>query len=576
MQNRSIPKTFIKDLLSITDIIELINSRIELKKKGKNYYAICPFHSEKTPSFTVSREKQFFYCFGCHIHGNSIDFLMKYENLSFINCIEEIASIKGLEVPNNINKKSSKYPLYKIMELINEIYHQELYSNTYNAILVNNFLLKRGIDKNIIKNFSIGYASKYWLNKFIKKNNKIKNVKEILFDLGILINKKNYIYDIFLQRITFPIRDRYGRLVGFGARTINNIKPKYINSPETKIFNKSFNLYGLYEVCKKNKNPSYIIIVEGYIDVLSLNQFGIYYVVSSLGTATNKNQIKNLFYITDHIICCYDGDIAGKKAAWNTLENTLNYMYDGCKLSFIFLPEGEDPDTIIRKEGKINFEKRINQAVSFADFLFSSIMSKVNISTYDGLVKFSEIICPLINKIPGNVIRIYMRKELAKIIGIYDENKLESFVSKKLPTFSFNCIKKTNMRILISLLLQNTKLAKIAEPSITFLKNLKLNGISFFLDLLKTCIKYPNISTGQLVELYRNDLYFEYIKKLAIWNHMIVEKEVKNVFKDVLSNLYDLVLKQKQDELIAREKIKGLTLKERNEFWSINLSLFKK
>lgn len=574
MKNRSIPNTFIKNLLSITNIVDLVSSRVELKKKGKNYYAYCPFHNEKTPSFTVSIEKQFFYCFGCNTYGNAIDFLMKYENIDFVNCIKEIAFINGLEIPNNKVLLKNKN-LYHVMELLNNIYTQSLLQTNYLSKRAYNYLNKRGINSSTIKKFSIGYAISNWLEE-LNKNKNLVSIKQSLYDVGVLIKNKDYNIDLFRDRIIFPIRNIYGKIVGFGGRITSNKKPKYINSPETKIFNKSANIYGLYEVCKKYKKISCLLLVEGYMDVLSLSQFGIKYVVSSLGTVVTIKHIKMLFLYTNNIVCCYDGDKAGMQAAWNTLKIALPYMYDGKQLSFIFLPKGEDPDSIIRKEGKDNFEKRIKKCVSFSEFLFSSIISRINISTYNGLVKLSKLACPLINKIPGNIIRMYMRRELGKKIGILDDNKLALFLSEKKFTISSHLyFKRTNMRTLIGLLIQNTNLVNIAYPFIKFLEKIKIAGMSIFIELINQCISNSNITTGQLIELHRGKPYDLYIKRLAFWDHMIIDKEIENVFKDTLFNVYNLSLKTRQDELIAWEKYRGLTLKERHEFWSINLLLMK-
>lgn len=574
--NRSIPPSFIKDLLSITDIVNVINSKIELKKKGKNYYALCPFHNENTPSFTVSKEKQFFYCFGCNINGNVIDFLIKYDNLSFVESIEEIANLNNLKIPfykkNSQIQKKNNYCiiLYKIMQNLNYIYVKTLFMKT-TAI---KYLESRGINKKIIKLFSIGYVDFNWFD-MLKKYNIVKKdkIKKYLFDLGTLKNsEKGYLYNIFINRITFPIRNKKGNIVAFGGRTINEKIPKYINSAENLIFNKSNNVYGLYEIYKQNKKPPYLLVVEGYIDVLSLVQHDIIYSVAILGTSINDYHIKILFNETEKIIFCYDGDIAGKKAAWNSLKLALTYMYDGRKLYFIFLPKGEDPDSIILKEGKEKFLERIKQAISFSDFLFSILIKKINIKKFDELAKLAKLALPMINKIPGEILRIYMRKELGKKLGIMNDEILDKFLSKKKINISSHIyLKKTNMRILIGLLIQNTKLIKIISRSCKNLEKLKIPGINLFTNLINICIKNPNINTGQLIEFYRNTPHFVYLKKLASWKHMIATEKIENVFYDTLTKMHNLVLQQRLDELIVLDKVKGLTLKERSEFWKINL-----
>ncbi|MCW5196535.1 DNA primase [Buchnera aphidicola (Pemphigus obesinymphae)] len=574
-----IPKVFIDELLIKTNIIDLINSRIPLKKKGQNYHAKCPFHNEKTPSFTVNDKKQFYYCFGCNAHGNVIDFLMNYEHLTFIESIETLSILNRLTIPYNIGYKKNKNEynkrneLYCLLKTISDIYKKNIVNDNTNEAYL--YLKKRGINGKMINDFSIGFAPKEWNNMSNKIILNQKN-RNTLIDSGILmLNKQGYPYDRFRGRIIFPIKDNYGRISGFGARNLDNKKPKYINSPETNIFHKSRQLYGLYEIKKKYPKPDKLLIVEGYIDVIMLTQFKINYAVASLGTSITSEHIQLLFRTTNNIIYCYDGDNSGKEAAWRTLKKSLPYIQDGKSIKFIFLPQDEDPDTIVRKEGKKAFENRINQATNLSKFLFHKLLKNINLSSIEGRSYLSAIAVPLIKLIPGGTMRIYLKQILAHKLGIPDLNQLEQLFiknKKKIENYSIKPIKQNRMRILISLLIQNPYLAKNV-PSVEQLNNLKIKGLTLFLELTEMCKNNPKTNTGQILEAYRNTDIISVLYKLAKWDHMIIEKETKNVFLDLLSGLYNKILEIRQELLINKERKKGLNNTEKKELWSINKKL---
>lgn len=566
---------FINELLSKIDIVDLINSKFLLKKKGKNYSASCPFHEEKTPSFIVSRKKQYYHCFGCGVHGNAINFLMNFDNLNFIETVKKLSEMYGLEIcyENKILINHSGYntlkDFYKLMNKISEYYHNCLDQYVFRE--AKEYLFKRGLNKKIIDDFFIGFAPSNWndLFLFFKKD---KKKCAYLYSLGMIVkNNYNSFYDFFRGRIMFPIRDLKGRIVGFGGRVLNNTHPKYINSPETKIFSKSEQLYGLYEATKSNMIISKLIIVEGYIDVISLNQFGINYVVSPLGTSTTKKHIELLFKITDTIIFCYDGDSAGKRAAWRTLIISLPYMKDGFDLKFIFLDKGEDPDSIIRKEGKLKFEKRIEMAKSMSDFLLNNLLKNVNLSTCEGKTRFVTLSISFVNKIPGNVLKFCLFKKIAFFVGIPDisyfffiikKNKIKKISEKK------NNIKLTTIKILIALLLQNPNFVSLIKD-VNEIKFLKLSGLNFFLNLVSFCKLNPGISTAQLLEYYRDNKFIKEIKKLAIWNDIKEERLEKKVFEDSLKHLHDSILSERFSFLIKKERIRGLSIEEKKEVYSI-------
>jgi len=575
-----IPKHFINELLLRTNIVELIDTRIKLTKKGKNYQTHCPFHNENTPSFTVSYEKQFYYCFGCTAHGNAIDFLINYEHLSFIESIEELATIHGLDIPfeqeNTIEKNNylKKNKLYRLMQKISELYQKNVFFDN----LANEYLIKRGINKNMINLFCIGFASNKW-SLFTKQLNVKQDFeKELLNQKIISINKNGSIYDPFQGRIIFPIHDQHGRIISFGGRLIKNkILPKYLNSHETDIFQKGKQIYGLYQVKKKKSKQKYLLVVEGYIDVIMLTQYNIENVVSSLGTSITKEQIQILFRHTNTIIYCYDGDDAGRNASWRSLKISLPYISDKKNIKFIVLPNNEDPDTIIQKEGKKKFQLRIENAITMSKFFFQNILKNIDLSSDDDKFHLSARALPLIKCISSDTIRIYLRQILARIIGILDDYQFEKFLyekERKNKTFQFQ-IKQTPMRTLISLLIQNPKLAQLVSSTKKF-KNKEIKGLSIFLDILKTCSKNPNFTTGQLLEFYRHKKIINILKTLSKWDHMIIEEKIQNMFLDLLKNTYSKILEKKQEKLIAKERIQGLTIKEKKEIWSINKKLSKK
>ncbi|XBC41831.1 MAG: DNA primase [Buchnera aphidicola (Kaburagia rhusicola rhusicola)] len=574
-----IPKNFINELLNHTNIVDVIKTRIPLKKSGKNYNAHCPFHQENTPSFTVSYEKQFYYCFGCNSHGNIIDFLINYEQLTFIESIEELATINGFKVPYQKRYLCQKFDyekrnnLYLLTEKLSRMYHE----NIFNVKHAYKYLLDRGINKLMIQYFKIGFSCIDWND--MDKKIQTSNFKELI-DVGVLIiNDKGRKYDRLRGRIIFPIHNKIGKIVGFGGRSLNNSTPKYINSPETHIFKKSRNWYGLFESLKYNPKPEKLLVVEGYFDVITLFQFNINYSIASLGTSITNYQIQLLFRITNTIIYCYDGDIAGKKAAWRTLNITLPYIFDGKHIKFIFLPHGEDPDTIIRKEGKKMFEHRINNAENLSNFLFNQLLENINLNSINERSYWGSNIINLINKIPGKIMKMYLLKELGNRIGAPDQAILKQLiVTHTHDTFKKNKEKKkiaqTTIRILIGLLIQNPKLALVI-PSTKYFNDCHITGLPVFLNLVKTCIEFPNCNTGQILETYRHTKIFEKLNELAKWNHMISTNKIQQVFLDSLSNIHNKILEDKKNKLIAKERKTGLKKCEKNELWSINKKLAK-
>ncbi|MFB6326616.1 DNA primase [Pantoea deleyi] len=577
-----IPRVFINDLLARTDIVDLIDARVKLKKQGKNFHACCPFHNEKTPSFTVNGEKQFYHCFGCGAHGNAIDFLMNFDRLEFVETIEELATSHGLDVPYEAGsgpsqmERHQRQSLYQLMESLNGFYQQGLQQSS--AQPARDYLDRRGLSADVISHFAIGYAPAGWDN-VLKRFGKQTEDRESLMEAGMLVsNDKGRTYDRFRDRIMFPIRDKRGRVIGFGGRVLSNETPKYLNSPETPIFHKGRQLYGLYEAVKNHPEPARLLVVEGYMDVVALAQYGIDYAVASLGTSTTAEHIQLLFRSTDTVICCYDGDRAGREAAWRALETALPYMNDGRQLRFMFLPDGEDPDTLVRKEGKAAFEARMEQAMPLSSFLFDSLLPQVDLSSRDGKARLSTLALPLITQIPGETLRIYMRQELGNKLGILDDNQLEKLMPKQAASGAAPVappLKRTTMRVLIALLVQNPQLASMV-PSLDGLSESKMPGLPLFIELVGRCNENPGLTTGQLLELYRGTNFSQTLETLAIWNHMIVDEEAEAVFQDSLASIYDSALEERLEFLIARERIQGLTADERRELWTLSQAFARK
>lgn len=567
-----IPRIFINDLLARTDIVDLIDSRVKLKKQGKNHHACCPFHNEKTPSFTVNEEKQFYHCFGCGAHGNAIDFIMNFDRLDFVETIEELASIHGLDVPyehgtgTTTVERHQRQSLYELMGQLSQFYKHALQENS--SAEARHYLGQRGLSHDIIEHFNIGFAPAGWDNA-LKRFGQNPDNRDTLSNAGMLVaNDKGRYYDRFRSRIMFPIRDKRGRVIAFGGRVVGNDTPKYLNSPETDIFHKGRQLYGLYEAQQKHPSLAKLLVVEGYMDVVALAQFGIDYAVASLGTSTTAEHIQLMFRHTDNVICCYDGDNAGREAAWRALETALPYLNDGRQLRFMFLPDGEDPDTLVRKEGKEAFEQRMEHAQPLSTFLFDTLLPKVDLTSPDGRTKLAALALPLITQVPGETLRLYLRQQLGQKLGLLDDNQLDKLMPKQQnerdTAYQTPPLKLTTMRILIGLLVQYPVLANLV-PSFEELKTTKLAGIPLFIELIETCLANPGLTTGQLLELYRDNKFSKQLETLAIWNHMIVEEMIERTFIDTLSSLYDSILEQRQEELIAKDRITGLTPDERKE-----------
>ena len=588
-----IPRDFILDLIARASILDVISKRVKMKKKGNNYFGCCPFHDEKTASFSLNEKKQIYYCFGCGASGSVVNFLMQYERLSFPEAIEELASMQGIRVPytdneNNqidqskqIESRNIRRDLYTLMAKITNFYQQQLALST--SIDAHKYLEQRGLNTEIIARYKIGYApnsSQLAFQTIVKT----KNEAELYDKAGMSVNNdRGNRFDRFRGRIMFPIRDRQGNVIAFGGRTIINDSAKYLNSPETPIFHKGFQLYGLYEALEANRNPKQLIIVEGYMDVVSLAQYGIDYAVAALGTATSEEHIKLLFRATDSVIFCYDGDNAGRNAAWRALNVLLPCLIDGKEIIFTFLPQDEDPDSFVRKVGKTGFEDYLKTAPNLSKFLFDELLKQVDLKTPEGKAKLSSLALPLLDQIKAKAFRLNLLQQLGRYLGLLDlsqieqlmqsnRQKYESKISKTVPIAQ---MKLTTMRILIGLLLQYPNLAQLVSD-INAIGQVKMAGIDIFIELLELCQRYPNITTAQILTECLERPFYKQISRLSTWEFHYQDDDIESIFTHTLKELYDNILAQRQDELIAKERVSGLSTAEKKELATLILVLSKK
>lgn len=414
-----IPQTFIDDLIDRTDIVEVINARVSLKKTGKNYSACCPFHNEKTPSFSVNPQKQFYYCFGCGAGGNAVGFVMEHDHLDFRQAIESLAQQAGMEIPQESTQSDPQFKkradIYSQLATVEKAYRAELKS-TSTAI---DYLKSRGLSGTIARDYGIGFAPDRWdfLSDKIAKSDESTRLLE---EGGMLIKRENKDghYDRFRNRIMFPIRDQRGRTIAFGGRVLGDEKPKYLNSPETPVFHKSRELYGLYELLQKRSKPTFAIVVEGYMDVVALAQYDVVNAVATLGTSISQAHLEKLFRHVSQVVFCFDGDEAGRKAASRALDACLPTMLDGRQASFLFLPEGEDPDTIVQKFGKEAFLKQLGEATPLSDFLFQQASEGLNLNNNDQKLLVAHRLQPEIQKVPQGFLQKMLIQRLSEFTGL--------------------------------------------------------------------------------------------------------------------------------------------------------------
>lgn len=552
-----IPKDFIQDLVARADIHSIVDARVRLKKAGRNYQACCPFHSEKSPSFTVAPDKQFYHCFGCGAHGNAIDFIMEYDGLEFPDAVEVLAAELGLEVPREKGKggpsrdRAEIEDDFEVMEKVTQFFMQQLRTHEKSAQVIE-YLKNRGLTGETAKAFGIGYAPSEWDSVLKMFGSNAKAEQQLLALKLVNENDRGRRFDFFRDRLMFPIRDRRGRVVGFGGRVLDNEQgPKYLNSPETRLFHKGRELYGFYEMKQHYKQLEQVIIVEGYMDVVALAQHGVRNAVASLGTAATPDQLQLLFRQAPHVVCCFDGDRAGREAAWRALENALPLLRDGHDLRFLFLPEGDDPDSIVRTEGQEGFLKRIEQATSLRNYFFEHLSATIDLTQDAGKGALIAAAKPLIERMHSEFYRDLMLEELARRLG-RDVAQLEQMIAKptvKMPVADTAEKRGTPIERAMGLLVQHPQLGKIV-PVNNALETLKMEGAKIFVALHRQT--YSNeLNTAQLLEGWRGTRYEEGLRNLAQWNHQILDEHLEQEFKDTYMFLIDRYLEQRYEELRA-------------------------
>ena len=578
-----IPQDFIDDLIARADVVEVIGRRVQLKKAGREFKACCPFHDEKTPSFTVSPTKGFYHCFGCGAHGTAIGFLMDYDHMSFVEAIESLANTMGVAVPRDESDKPARRydELFQVTAKVER--HWQGCLRKHPAAV--DYLKERGVDGATARRFGIGYAPDGW-SGLIDKYGKSQEAIARLLAAGLIIRKDDgRNYDRFRDRIMFPIRDTRGRTIGFGGRAMGDGEPKYLNSPETVLFHKGRELYGLYEARQALRHIERLVVVEGYMDTVALARHGIDFSVATLGTATTVEHLNRLFRLTDYVDFCFDGDRAGKAAAWRALETALPHIREGRQIRFIFLPEGEDPDSFVNAQGSDAFIELLDNGVALSDYLIGGLAEQVDLETIDGRARLAELAKPLVARIPPGVYRELLIGSLAETVGLTAAKlakTLEQSASdreaarggKRRSAFGragsrLSASQPSVVRRAITLLLNHPqagdkldveKLAGVSRP-----------GVDLLHELIETVQSEPNITTAGLLERWRHDDQGRHLGKLATAEMPSDEDfDASAELHDCLDQLAVAGRRERIDFLIEKQRDKTLSDEEKAELRQLN------
>jgi DNA primase len=573
-----IPRSFIDELMTRINIVDLIDSYVSLRKIGRNYTACCPFHTEKTPSFTVSQEKQFYYCFGCGAHGTAIGFLMEHARLDFLEAVHELASRAGMAVvyeqgtaPTSITAHDD---LYQIMAEAAQYYRQQL-RQSQTAI---NYLKKRGLTGEIARDYGLGYAPPGW-NNLLKTLGTNSELRARLLKTGLIKqNESGHRYDRFRDRIMFPILDQRGRVIAFGGRKLSESEhePKYLNSPETPLFQKGNELYGWYSA-RKTRPLQNIIVVEGYMDVIALAQYGISNAIATLGTATSIKHLNRLFRNVPEIIFCFDGDEAGKKAAWRALEIALPLLQEGRQIRFIFLPQGNDPDNLVRREGAQGFNNHLARATPLSKFLFNTLTQQVDMANLDGRARLVELAKPLLKPLPIGPYRDLMLQKLSELSGV-NLNHLTKLIQGEIP-------KQPTVKRTIRKTIESTRELSLVDQAIIYLLHKpalslqieqhyheqlsKLNkpNIKLLLKIIELTKENPHLKLGALCEHWRKTEYEQTINYLATPDFIEKQINIDDEFFGAINLLYKDYVVQRNAFLM--QKSPNLTAAEKQELQSL-------
>jgi len=573
-----IPDQFIDELLARVDIVDVIEQRVPLRKAGRDWSARCPFHDERSPSFTVSPAKQFYHCFGCGAHGSAIKFLMDYDRMEFPDAVEDLAARVGLKVPYEGGTKrgptEDSTDLYTVLDAAAKFYERELGRND----AARRYFADRGLDAQTIERFGLGYAPDQWdaLKSALGTNEKRIALLE---KSGMLTQgERGTKYDRFRDRVMFPIADRRGRTIAFGGRIIGKPAPppsaeegaadarkgdgpKYLNSPETPLFHKGQQLFALWQVRQAHPKIPRLIVVEGYMDVIALFQHGITQAVATLGTATTRDHAELLFRNCADVYFCFDGDRAGRQAAWRAVESVLPRMRDGRQAFFLFLPDGEDPDSLVRKEGHAGFEQRLKAATPLSEFFFGELGKDVNLGSLDGKARLAERARPLLGQIPDGAFRDLMLGELDRITNVKLRVDVPASEPARRPV---RPQERTLVRTAVALLVQNPGFADAMEPPHLF-STLRQPGISLLVELIALCRDRPEISTAAMLEHFAERDEGRALQKLAVMEFPAGEDAWRMEFLDALAQLDRQTVQQRIDDLMKRQAEGALADTEKDE-----------
>jgi len=575
-----IPQSFIDELIARTDIVEVIGSRVQLKKAGREWKACCPFHGEKTPSFWVSPEKQFYHCFGCGAHGTALGFLMEHDRLPFPDAVEDLAGRLALEVPREDDGRGPRErpadDLYEVMGRAAQIYRDELKGSAR----AQDYLRNRGLTAETCARFGIGYAPNAW-DTVLKRLGGNEEQNRALLAAGLVIERERGggFYDRFRDRVMFPIRDARGRAIAFGGRIIDQGEPKYLNSPETTLFHKGRELYGLYEARQALRQIERLLVVEGYMDVVRLSQAGIGYAVATLGTATTPEHLNRLFRLTSEVVFCFDGDRAGRAAAWRALENALAHAREGRQLRFLFLPEGHDPDTLVGEEGRERFEARLGEALPLSEFLVRHLVAQVELTSVDGRARLAELARPLLARLPAGVYRELMVDRLAQEVRMPGARlaellALEGAASGPTPTAPARAPVRSAPRSpgRQSMLTQAIMLVLHHPASARAVRNTDAlrgtqRGADVLAELIDTLHEEPGLGTAQLIERWRDRPEGARLAELAAATALVpgaaaAERELAMAVERLIA---DAGPGRRLDELLARAANADLNDEEKQE-----------
>ncbi len=567
-----IPKNFIQDLLNRLDIVDVIERYVPLKKAGANFVACCPFHNEKSPSFTVSQSKQFYHCFGCGAHGTAIGFVMEHGGLGFVDAVEELARGAGVTVPHEaaapgqVQHKVAP-DLYEVMQSATRYYRDQL-KQSPRAI---DYLKQRGLSGEIAARFGIGYAPDGWQNL----QGLMPDYQDSsLLETGLVIeNDEGKRYDRFRDRIMFPIVNARGQVIGFGGRVLDVGEPKYLNSPETALFEKGHELYGLFQAQKAIRASRQVLVVEGYMDVVALAQHGVEYAVATLGTATTPYHVQKLLRLTDKVVFCFDGDAAGQRAAWRALENALPQLVDGKHVAFLFLPPEHDPDSFVREQGTAAFEQLLQDALPLSSYLLRELSAQVDLRTQEGRTALLQRAQPLLTVIAAPATALLLRKEVAALAGITQAELEALYAIKPIGAPRRQAPQKaarpvaSNLRVLLRCLLFQPDLVR-ELPLDWEAVGVEAATISALAEWLRTNV--GAVSTPATIQNFQGTVYETLLAaeqaEIMQWGESF---DVVAEFKDVLAKLRDEERKRQLQALHAKEHgtgMKGLDEQERERY----------